>query len=109
MSDRKKLYLIDGSAYIFRAYYGVRPLSTSTGLPTNAVVGFARMIGRLLREHRPEYLVMVFDTKEKTFRHKMYDLYKANRDAPPEDLIPQFGLIHDLVEAMDLIKSLRKQ
>ena len=104
MSDRKKLYLIDGSAYIFRAYYGVRPLSTSTGLPTNAVVGFARMIGRLLREHRPEYLVMVFDTKAKTFRHKMYDLYKANRDAPPEDLIPQFGLIHDLVEAMDLIK-----
>ncbi|MEC9466605.1 MAG: 5'-3' exonuclease H3TH domain-containing protein, partial [Myxococcota bacterium] len=104
MSETKKLYLIDGSAYIFRAYYGVRPLSTSTGLPTNAVVGFARMIGRLIREHRPEYLAMVFDTKEKTFRHEMYDLYKANRDAPPEDLIPQFGLIHDLVAAMDLVK-----
>ena len=102
MADPKKLYLIDGSGYIFRAYYGIRPLSTSTGVPTNAVVGFARMIGKLIRSHQPDHLAVVFDTPTKTFRHAMYDLYKANRDAPPDDLIPQFGLIHELVEAMGI-------
>ena len=102
MSTRPKVFLIDGSGYIFRAYYAIRPLSTREGLPTNAVIGFARMIGKLLRDKKPAYLGMVFDSPEKTFRHKIYDLYKANRDAPPEDLIPQFGLIREFTASMDI-------
>lgn len=102
MSKRPVIHLIDGSGYIFRAYYAVRPLSTRAGVPTNAVVGFCRMLGRLLREERPTHLGIAFDTREPTFRHRIYDRYKANRDAPPEDLVPQFPLIHELVEAMDI-------
>ena len=97
---RPLLYLIDGSGYIFRAYYAIRPLSTSTGLPTNAVLGFARMFGKLLREEKPEHIGIAFDTEEETFRKKEYPEYKANREAPPEDLVPQFELIHELVDAM---------
>ena len=102
MTTQDKVFLIDGSGYIFRAYYGIRPLSTSKGVPTNAVIGFARMLGKLLRNESPSHIAIAFDAKEKTFRHKIYDLYKANRDAPPEDLIPQFDLIQRLVEAMGI-------
>ncbi|MEE2961015.1 MAG: DNA polymerase I [Myxococcota bacterium] len=102
MTEDKTIYLIDGSAYIFRAYYGIRPLSTRDGIPKNAVIGFARMVGRLLKERKPSYLAMIFDAKEKTFRHDIYDQYKANRDSPPEDLIPQFPLIHEFVDAMNM-------
>ena len=100
--QRPRLHLIDGSGYIFRAYYGIRSLTTSDGTPTNAVVGFARMIGKLLRTEKPEYLGIAFDGPEKTFRHKLYSEYKANRDAPPEDLIPQFALIREFVEALGI-------
>ena len=102
MGTKPRVFLIDGSGYIFRAYYAIRPLSTRDGLPTNAVIGFARMLGKLLREKQPAFLGMVFDSPEKTFRHQIYDLYKANRDAPPEDLIPQFGLIREFTAAMDI-------
>ncbi len=102
MPDERRVYLVDGSGYIFRAYYAVRPLTTSTGVPTNAVIGFARMIGRLLRDERPRLLGIAFDGPEKTFRHDIYDAYKANREEPPEDLVPQFGLIRELVAAMDV-------
>lgn len=102
MTTQNKVFLIDGSGYIFRAYYGIRPLSTSTGVPTNAVIGFARMLGKLLRNENPSHIAIAFDAKEKTFRHQIYDLYKANRDAPPEDLVPQFDLIQRLVKAMGI-------
>jgi DNA polymerase-1 len=102
MSAAPTLYLIDGSGYIFRAFYGVRPMATSQGVPTNAVVGFARMLGRLLRDEKPALLGIAFDGPEKTFRHAIYSDYKANRDEPPEDLVPQFELIRKLVEAMDI-------
>ena len=105
MSTRPKVFLIDGSGYIFRAYYAIRPLSTREGLPTNAVIGFARMIGKLLREKKPAYLGMVFDSPQKTFRHKIYDLYKANRDAPPEDLIPQFELVRQAATELGFFVS----
>src|SRR5688572_29662304 len=101
MSERM-IYLIDGSGYIHRAYYAIRPLSTRSGLPTNAVVGFAKMLGKLIKDEHPHLLGIAFDTKAKTFRHDMYEQYKANRDAPPEDLQPQFALIHELVRAMDI-------
>ncbi len=102
MTTRPKLYLIDGSGYIFRAYYAVRPLSTRAGVPTNAVVGFAKMLGKLLREAQPSLLGIAFDPPEKNFRHGIYSDYKANREAPPEDLAPQFPLIHALVEALQI-------
>ncbi|MCC6160164.1 MAG: DNA polymerase I [Deltaproteobacteria bacterium] len=95
----QRLFLIDGSGFIFRAFYGVRRLSTSTGVPTNAVFGFATMMMKLLRDHAPTHVAVVFDTKEPTFRHEIYPDYKANRDAPPDDLVPQFGLIRELVDA----------
>ena len=99
---RPRLHLIDGSGYIFRAYYAVRPLQSRKGVPTNALIGFCRMLLRLLREAAPTHLGIAFDTGEPTFRHLMYDQYKAHRDAPPEDLVPQFALIHSLVEAMNI-------
>jgi len=98
------LYLIDGSGYIFRAYYALRRLSTSKGQPTNAVFNFATMLLRILKEHEPKHLAIAFDVGGKTFRHSMYDQYKANRSAPPEDLPPQIPLIHRLVDTFRIPK-----
>lgn len=100
--EKPVLYLIDGSSYIFRAYYAIRRLSTSKGFPTNAVYGFASMIFKFLKDYNPEYLGIVFDTKEKTFRDEIYPLYKANRGAPPEDLVPQFDRIFEVVDAFNI-------
>ncbi len=96
------VYLIDGSGYIFRAYYAIRPLTSSKGVPTNAVYGFTTMLLKLLRAHQPRYVAIAFDTKERTFRHEMYSAYKANRPPPPEDLVPQFALIHRMSEAFGM-------
>src|SRR5690242_295271 len=65
------VYLVDGSGYIFRAYYANRPLSSSKGVPTNATYGFIQMLLKLLREHQPKYLAIAFDTKTPTFRHQL--------------------------------------
>ena len=81
-----ELYLIDGSAYIYRAYHAIRPLSTSRGLPTHAVFGFLSILRRLLRERSPGYLAVAFDTRGPAFRHRLYDHYKANRPPMPADL-----------------------
>ena len=104
MADKTRpvLHLIDGSGYIFRAYYAIRPLSTRAGVPTNAVLGFARMLVKLLKEEQPHHLGIAFDTGKQNYRHSIYEAYKANREAPPEDLGPQFPLIHELVRAMDI-------
>lgn len=97
--DNNTVYLIDGSGYIFRAYYAIRSLSSKSGLPTNAVYGFTTMLIKLLREHKPKFVAMAFDRKEKTFRHNLYADYKGNRPEPPKDLVPQFDLIRRLVDA----------
>lgn len=98
----KTLYLIDGSSYIFRAYYAIRHLSTSKGFPTNAVYGFTSMIFKFIKDYNPDYIAMVFDSADKTFRHDIYPLYKATRDSPPSDLIPQFDKIYEVVEAFSI-------
>jgi len=98
----KRLFLIDGSGLIFRAYYAIRHLNNSQGHPTNATYGFVTMLNKVMREHAPTHLAVAFDSKEKTFRHEIYEQYKANRPAPPEDLVPQFGDIHKVVEAMNI-------
>jgi DNA polymerase I len=103
MTKPKSLYLIDGSSYIFRAYFGIRQfLSTSKGFPTNALYGFINMLQKVVRDEKPDYLAVAFDSKEKTFRHEMYSDYKANREAPPEDLAKQFPYFEPLVQAFNI-------
>ncbi len=108
MNTKKKIYLIDGSAYIYRAYHAVRGLSNSQGLPTNAVFGFTNMLIKLIKEKSPEYLMIFFDVKGPTFRHKMYGEYKANRPPMPEDLSIQIPHIKNIVSAFNL-PSMEKQ
>ena len=101
------VFLVDGSGYIFRAYHALPPLNRkSDGLQVNAVLGFCNMLWKLLRDmkegDRPTHLAVVFDKSEQTFRTEFYPEYKANRSAPPDDLIPQFGLIREAVHAFDI-------
>ena len=100
----KALYLIDGTAYVYRAFHSTN-LSTSSGEPTGAVYGVGNMLRRIIREHEPDYLVAVFDAKGKTFRHDLYEEYKANRPPMPDDLRSQYDLIKEMVVAMG-IKSI---
>ncbi|MBN2359026.1 MAG: DNA polymerase I, partial [Deltaproteobacteria bacterium] len=100
MSRRGTLYLVDGSGYIFRAYFAVRHLSTAAGQPTNAVFGVTNMLLKVLREQRPDHIAVAFDVGGPTFRHQMYAEYKANRPPLPEDLRPQIPLVHRAVEAL---------
>jgi DNA polymerase I len=92
-------YIIDGNSYIYRAFYAVRGLSTSTGLPTNAVFGFANMLLKIVKDKHPGLLAIVFDPKGPTRRHLEFKEYKANRPPMPRDLAPQIPYIHRLVEA----------
>ena len=80
---KKLLHIIDGSGYIFRAYYAIRRLSNAEGEPTNAVYGFTTMIEKLIREEEPTHLAIVFDTGERNFRHEIFDGYKMTRPPPP--------------------------
>jgi len=103
-------YLIDGSGYIFRAYYALPPLSRkSDGLPTGAVSGFCSMLFKLLEDsrsdgsiHKPTHFAVIFDSARKNFRNDIYSEYKANRTEAPEDLIPQFEYIRKSVQAFNL-------
>ena len=113
MTSLKKtdhFYLIDGSGYIFRAYYALPPLSRkSDGLPTGAVSGFCSMLFKLLEDsrsddsqHKPTHFAVIFDAAKKNFRNDIYSEYKANRTETPEDLIPQFEYIRKAVKAFNL-------
>lgn len=96
------LYLIDGSSYIFRAYHAVRSLRTSKGFPTNAVYGFTSMIFKFLKDYKPKYLAIVFDSKGKTFRDDIYPLYKANRGEAPNELEIQIPKIREIIDALGI-------
>lgn len=100
--NKNKVYLIDGSGYIFRAYYAVAPLSNKAGLPTNALYGFTRMILKLLSDADSDNVIMFFDTGQKTFRSDIYPEYKANRSECPEDLIPQMPYFRTISETLGL-------
>jgi len=104
-NDGSTLYLVDGSGYIFRAFYALPQLNNSRGMPTNAVYGFVRMLLKLLKDAHPARLAIVFDSPKKTFRDDLFESYKANRTSPPNDLVVQIPYIHRLVEAFR-IKSL---
>ncbi|MBI4640793.1 MAG: DNA polymerase I [Candidatus Tectomicrobia bacterium] len=108
-STKPRLYLIDGSSYIYRAYYGLQQnLSTSKGLPTNAIFGFVNMFLKILNDENPDYLAIAFDTKAPTLRHEEYQDYKAHRPSMPEDLVVQLPYIKKLIEAFN-IPSLEKE
>ena len=100
-----RLYLVDGSGFIFRAFHALPPLTRkSDGLPVGAVSGFCNMLWKLLVDMKasadaPTHLAVIFDHSEKTFRNQLYDQYKAHRPPPPEDLIPQFPLVRDATRA----------
>ncbi|MGH7257464.1 MAG: DNA polymerase I [Nitrospiraceae bacterium] len=94
------LYLIDGSAYIYRAFFALPPLSNSKGLQTNAVYGFTTMLLKVLRDHKPDYVAVVFDVRGPTMRHEEYKEYKAQRPPMPQGMSAQIPYIHRVVEAM---------
>ncbi|HEY5975467.1 MAG TPA: DNA polymerase I, partial [Geobacteraceae bacterium] len=102
MADRQTLYLIDGSSYIYRAYYAIRHLSSPSGFPTNALYGFTQMLLKVLKDRRPDHVAVVFDVGRQTFRTELYPDYKANRAAMPDDLRPQIEPIKEMVRAFNI-------
>ena len=110
MKKGDHLFLVDGSGFIFRAFHALPPLTRkSDGLPVGAVSGFCNMLWKLLTEARdtnvgvtPTHFAVIFDYSSKTFRKELYPQYKANRSAPPEELVPQFGLIRQATRAFNL-------
>lgn len=102
MNQPQTIYLIDGTAYIHRAFHAIRNLSNSRGLPTNAIFGFTRMLIKLIEDCRPEFGAMLFDTKGPTFRHDMYTDYKANRPPMPEAMAIQIPYIKQVTEGFKL-------
>lgn len=103
MSSKNPVYIIDGSAYIYRAYHAISPLSNSKGMPTHAVFGYINILRRVLREKEPCFLAIAFDAKGPTFRHEIYREYKANRPPMPEDLQCQIPFIKEVTKALNIL------
>ncbi len=106
MADKQHLYLVDGSAYIFRAYHRLPPLTNPEGTPVGAVYGYTTMLWKLADDldqaDGPTHLAVILDKGATSFRNALYDQYKANRPEPPADLVPQFPLIRDATRAFSL-------
>ena len=102
MSTENTLYLVDGSSYIYRAYHALPNLTNSAGEPTGALLGVANMLKRLLNDAESENIAVVFDAKGPTFRHEMYEQYKANRPPMPQELSQQIESIHEIVRLLGL-------
>ena len=100
----KKFVIIDAMALAYRAYFAFinRPLTNSKGESTSAVYGFLNQLIKVFEDHKPDYLAVAFDSKEKTFRHEKYEAYKSSRDAMPNDMIPQLQRIKDIVLALNI-------
>ena len=95
-----KLMILDGNSVINRAFYGIRPLTTRDGLPTNAIFGFLNILHRVEAEESPDALCVAFDLKAPTFRHKQFDGYKATRHAMPEELAQQMPVMKEVLQAL---------
>ena len=102
MSTQEPVYIIDGSAYIYRAYHAIAPLSNKDGLPTHAVFGFTNILLRLFKEKKPLRAAVAFDVRGRTFRHDISPAYKANRPPMPEDLAVQIPYIKEVVAAYNI-------
>ena len=98
----KRLILVDGSSFLFRAYHAIPPLTNPQGEPTNAIYGVSNMLRKLIADYQSEYITVVFDAPGKTFRNDLYDQYKAHRPPMPDDLRVQIEPLHQLIRAMGL-------
>ena len=96
------VYLVDGSGYIFRAFYGLPPMTNADGVPVNAVFGFSKMLAKLLSDAGTRRFAVIFDTARVSFRNDIFPDYKANRSDPPEELVPQFALIREATRAFNV-------
>jgi DNA polymerase-1 len=99
---KKRFFIMDGNAYIYRAFYAIEGLSTSTGIPTNAVFGFTRLLLKLLFDDKPDYIAIAFDTAGPTFRHEEYAEYKADRPEMPSPLAQQLPVIREVIDALNI-------
>ena len=104
MSDKKRVFIVDGYGQIYRSYFAFmnNPLRDKEGNNVSAVYGFFNTIMSLIRQYQPQYLVVAMDAKGKTFRHEMYDQYKANREKTPEDLHAQIPVIDSFIDGMHI-------
>ena len=98
----KHLFLVDGSGFIFRAFHALPPMTRDDGTPVNAVFGYTKMLMKLLEDTDADHVAVIFDRARKTFRSDIYPEYKAHRPPPPDELIPQFQLVRDATEALNL-------
>jgi DNA polymerase-1 len=98
----KRLIIIDVSNFIFRAFFAIRPLHAPDGTPVNAVYGVLSMFHNMILKHQPTHLIIAKDTKEGSFRKEIFTDYKANRSEPPDDLIPQFALVEELIHVLGI-------
>ncbi|MEZ5359215.1 MAG: DNA polymerase I [Candidatus Zixiibacteriota bacterium] len=105
MAKNKTLYLVDGSALMYRAFYAFirNPLINSKGEDTSATFGVVSSLLKIIREERPDYIGVIFDTKEPTFRHEMYDEYKATRAKMPSEMVAQIPRIHEAIKALNIV------
>jgi DNA polymerase-1 len=104
VSNKKHLLIIDGHALVFRSYYALftTGMKTKDGVPSWAVYGFTKAVFDTIKSYQPDYLIVTFDTGEPTFRHHLYDLYKANRAKAPDDFVIQMPFINEIVEALEI-------
>ena len=103
----KKMLLVDGNSMLFRAYYATvygRPMSTSNGIPTKAVFGFSNMLSKAVEIIQPDYLCVAFDSAKKNFRHELFPEYKGGRKETPEDLVVQFGIVREFLDAYKIAR-----
>ena len=100
----KRLFIVDGMAMIYRSHFAMikNPLITKNGQHTSAIYGLANSIFKLIKDEDPEYVAIAMDCREPTFRHKMSDIYKANRQAMPEELVSQLGIIDKMIGWMNI-------
>src|SRR4030042_5964732 len=98
-TSNKRLFLIDGNSFCYRAYYAVRHLSNSKGQATNAVYGFVMMLKKIIKDEKPDMIAVAFDLKGPTFRHEKFKDYKIKRKPMPDDLVSQMPYIKTMVRA----------
>lgn len=101
-TPKKPLILVDGSSYLYRAFHALPPLTNSKGEPTGAIYGMITMLRKLMLEHAPDYMAVIFDAKGKTFRNDLYVEYKAHRPPMPDELKQQVQPLHDIIKAMGI-------
>ena len=99
---KKRVLIIDGNSFCYRAFYAIRSLATSKGQPTNAIYGFVTMLNKLIAEHKPNYLAVTFDLKGPTFRHKKFAEYKVHRKPMPEELSAQIPVVKEILQAYNI-------